>query len=181
VTKKSESTAAQQFATDGNYSVQSVYGEISVPVTDELTFEAASRYDQYSTFGGEITWKLGATYRVNDSFMVRSVAATGFRAPSVSELYGGDSGSYDYLSDPWDNELDPQIEVNYTSDEDLQPEESESFTFGAVLELADNLSTTIDYWAFDISNTISRVDVQQELNVCFTGAQVSCIAVNITA
>ncbi|MFT6902541.1 MAG: iron complex outermembrane receptor protein [Colwellia sp.] len=181
VTQKGESTAAQQFATDGNYSVQSVYGEVSVPVTDELTFEAASRYDQYSTFGGEITWKLGATYRVNDSFMVRSVAATGFRAPSVSELYGGDSGSYDYLSDPWDNELDPQIKVNYTSDEDLQPEESESFTFGAVLELADNLSTTIDYWAFDITNAISRVDVQQELNACFNGAQASCTAVNITA
>jgi len=181
VTQKGESTAAQQFATDGNYSVQSVYGEVSVPVTEALTFEAASRYDQYSTFGGEITWKLGATYRVNDSFMVRSVAATGFRAPSVSELYGGDSGSYDYLSDPWGNELDAQIKVNYTSDEDLQPEESESFTFGVVWELADNLSTTVDYWAFDITNAISRVDVQQELDACFSGIQASCTAVNITS
>ena len=181
VTQIGESTAAQQLATDGDYSVQSIYGEVSVPVTDELTFEAASRYDQYSTFGGEITWKLGATYRVNDSFMVRSVAATGFRAPSVSELYGGDSGSYDYLSDPWGNELDAQIKVNYTSDEDLKPEESESFTFGVVWELADGLSTTMDYWAFDITNAISRIDVQQELNACFNGTQSSCSGLNITA
>ena len=101
VTQDGESTAAQQDATDGNYSVQSVYGEVSVPVTDQLTVEAATRYDEYSTFGGEMTWKLGATYRFSDSFMVRSVAATGFRAPNVSELYGGNSGSFDYLSDPW--------------------------------------------------------------------------------
>jgi iron complex outermembrane receptor protein len=181
VTQDGESTAAQQFATDGNYSVQSIYGEVSVPVTDELTVEAATRYDEYSTFGGEMTWKLGATYRFSDTFMVRSVAATGFRAPSVSELYGGDSGSYDYLSDPWGNEQDAQIKVNYTSDENLQPEESESFTFGAVWEVADGLSTTLDYWKFDITNAISRVDVQKELNACEDGMQASCDAINVTA
>ena len=180
VTQDGESTAAQQDATDGNYSVQSVYGEVSVPVTDQLTVEAATRYDEYSTFGGEMTWKLGATYRFSDSFMVRSVAATGFRAPNVSELYGGDSGSYDYLSDPWGNELDAQIKVNYTSDANLQPEESESFTFGAVWEVADGLSTIIDYWKFDITNAISRVDVQKELNACFDGVQISCDAINVT-
>ncbi len=181
VTQDGESTAAQQDPTDGNYSVQSVYGEISVPVTDELTVEAATRYDEYSTFGGELTWKLGATYRFNDSFMVRSVAATGFRAPNVSELYGGNSGSFDYLSDPWGNEQDAQIKVNYTSDANLQPEESESFTLGAVWEVADGLSTTLDYWKFDITNAISRVDVQKELNACFDGMQTSCDAINVTA
>jgi len=180
VTQDGESTAAQQDATDGNYSVQSVYGEVSVPVTDQLTVEAATRYDEYSTFGGEMTWKLGATYRFSDSFMVRSVAATGFRAPNVSELYGGNSGSFDYLSDPWGNEIDQQIKVNYTSDANLQPEESESFTFGAVWEVADGLSTTIDYWKFDITNAISRVDVQKELNACFDGVQISCDAINVT-
>ena len=180
VTQDGESTAAQQDATDGNYSVQSVYGEVSVPVTDQLTVEAATRYDEYSTFGGEMTWKLGATYRFSDSFMVRSVAATGFRAPNVSELYGGNSGSFDYLSDPWGNEIDQQIKVNYTSDANLQPEESESFTFGAVWEVADGLSTTIDYWKFDITNAISRVDVQKELNACFDGVQTSCDAINVT-
>ncbi len=101
--------------------------------------------------------------------MIRSVAATGFRAPSVAELYSGNSGSYDYLEDPWGNELDQQILVIYTGDEDLKPEESESFTFGAVWEIADGLSTTIDYWAFDITDAISRLDVQAEMNNCYAG------------
>jgi len=180
ITQAGESTAAQQDPTSGNYSVQSIYGEVSVPVTDAFTVEAATRYDDYSTFGGAATWKLGATYRVTEGLMFRAVAATGFRAPSVSELYGGNSGSFDYLSDPWGNEQDAQILVNYTGDENLKPEESESFTAGVVWEIAEGLSTTIDYWSFDITNAISRVNVQNEMNKCFDGDQLACTAINIT-
>ncbi|QBG36236.1 TonB-dependent receptor plug domain-containing protein [Litorilituus sediminis] len=180
VTQAGESTAAQQDPTSGDYSVQSVYGEISLPVTDAFTVEAATRYDNYSTFGGAATWKLGATYRFTDTLMVRSVAATGFRAPSVSELYGGNSGSFDYLDDPWGNAEDSQILVNYTGDENLKPEESESFTAGVVWEIADGLSTTIDYWRFDITNAISRVNVQNEMNKCYNGDLAACDTINIT-
>jgi len=180
ITQAGESTAAQQDPTEGNYSVQSIYGEISVPVTDSFTVEAATRYDNYSTFGGAATWKLGATYSVTDGLMFRAVAATGFRAPSVSELYGGNSGSFDYLTDPWGNEQDSQILVNYTSDADLKPEESESFTAGVVWEITDGLSTTMDYWQFDITNAISRVNVQNEMNKCFSDDLVACETIGIT-
>ncbi len=180
ITQAGESTAAQQDPTEGNYSVQSLYGELSVPVTDSFTVEAATRYDNYSTFGGAATWKLGATYTVIDGLMFRAVAATGFRAPSVSELYSGNSGSFDYLTDPWDNELDAQIKVNYIGDADLQPEESESFTAGVVWEVMEGFSTTVDYWSFDITNAISRVNVQAEMNKCAAGDLVACETINIT-
>ncbi|WOH39362.1 TonB-dependent receptor [Thalassotalea fonticola] len=180
VTQAGESTAAQQDPTDGNYTVNSVYAEISVPVTEKLAVEAATRYDRYSTFGGATTWKLGATYSFTDTFMIRSVAATGFRAPSVSELYAGNSGSFDYLADPWEHAQDAQILVNYTGDDNLSPEESESFTFGAVWEISDGISTTVDYWQFDITDAISRVDVQAKLDECAAGDMAACDAINIT-
>lgn len=184
ITQAGESTAAQQFATEGNYSVQSIYGELSMPVTDSFTIEAATRYDNYSTFGGAATWKLGATYSITDGLMLRAVAATGFRAPSVSELYGGDSGSFDYLDDPWatpeNPQQDSQIKVNYTSDDDLQPEESESFTAGVVWEITQGVSTTVDYWQFDITNAISRVNVQNEMNKCFAKDLAACETIKIT-
>lgn len=179
-TQKGESTAAQQDPTQGDYSVQSVYLETAMPILDAINLEGAIRYDNYSTFGGASTWKLGATWKASDVLMLRTVAATGFRAPSVSELYGGDVGSFDYLADPWGNEQDAQILVNWTSDENLQPEESESFTFGLVWEIADGLSTTIDYWAFDITDAISRLDVQNEMNKCYDGDLTACEAINIT-
>ncbi len=180
ITQAGESTAAQQDPTEGNYSVQSIYGEISVPVTDSFTVEAATRYDNYSTFGGAATWKLGATYNITDGLMLRAVAATGFRAPSVSELYGGNSGSFDYLDDPWGNAEDSQILVNYVGDEDLKPEESESFTAGVVWEITEGLSTTMDYWQFDITNAISRVNLQAEMNKCYAGDTMACETINIS-
>jgi iron complex outermembrane receptor protein len=179
ITQAGESTAAQQDPTSGNYSVQSVYAELSLPVTDELAVEAATRFDNYSTFGSAITWKLGATYRFNDSFMLRSVVATGFRAPNVSELYSGNSGSFDYLDDPWGNAQDAQILVNYAGDKDLQPEESESLTFGAVWEISNGLSTTLDYWSFNITDAISRLNVQTQMNECYAGSQGACDSINI--
>lgn len=180
IVQSGQSTAAKQAPTDGNYSVQSMYAEVSIPLSDAFTVDAASRYDNYSTFGGATTWKLGATYRFSETFMLRGVAATGFRAPSVSELYGGNSGSYDYLTDPWGNAEDAQILVNYTSDENLKPEESESLTFGAVWEVTEGLSTTVDYWAFDITNAIARENVQEKMNECASGIQASCDDINIT-
>ncbi|MDP5211488.1 TonB-dependent receptor [Pseudoalteromonas tunicata] len=180
ITQAGESTAAQQDPTSGNYSVQSVYGEVSMPVNDQLSLEAATRFDNYSTFGTAVTWKVGATYRFNDEFMMRSVAATGFRAPNVAELYGGNSGSFDYLDDPWGNAPDAQILVNYTGDLNLQPEESESFTFGMVWEITDGLSSTLDYWSFDITDAISRLNVQNQMDNCFAGQQQACDSINIT-
>lgn len=177
-----EGTAAQQDPTDGSYDVVSFYQEVSVPFSEKLTGEFALRFDDYSTFGKASTWKIGLTYTATDEIMLRAVAATGFRAPNVSELYGGNTGSYDYLDDPWGNEQDPQILVNYTSDANIQPEESESFTAGVVLSPAqiEGLSMTVDYWRFKVTNAITRLDAQAGLDNCFAGSQVACDTFSIT-
>ena len=177
-----DSTAAQQDPTDGNYNVISVFQEVSVPFTEKLTGEFALRFDDYSTFGKATTWKIGLTYEATDDLMLRTVAATGFRAPSVSELYGGNTGSYDYLDDPWGNELDPQILVNYTSDPDLKPEESESYTAGLVYSPSyiDGMSVTLDYWRFKVSDAITRLDAQAGLKNCYAGDATACETFKIT-
>ncbi|GGI84754.1 TonB-dependent receptor [Shewanella hanedai] len=177
-----ESTAAQQDPTDGSYSVISVFQEVSVPFTEKLTGEFALRFDDYSTFGNASTWKIGLTYEATDDLMLRTVAATGFRAPSVSELYGGNSGSFDYLVDPWGNSQDPQILVNRTSDENLKPEESESYTAGLVYSpsYVDGMSLTVDYWRFKVTNAIARLDTQAGLNACYADpSSSSCETFNI--
>ncbi len=177
-----EGTAAQQDPTDGSYSVFSVYQEVSVPFTDKLTGEFALRFDDYSTFGNASTWKIGLTYEATDDLMLRAVAATGFRAPNVSELFGGNVGSFDYLDDPWGNEQAPQILVNYTSDPDLKAESSESYTAGLVYSPSyiDGMSLTLDYWRFKITDAISRLDVQAGLNACHGGDTSACETFGIT-
>jgi iron complex outermembrane receptor protein len=177
-----ESTSAQQDPTDGSYNVISVFQEVSVPFTEKLTGEFALRFDDYSTFGNASTWKIGLTYAATDDLMLRTVAATGFRAPSVSELYGGNSGSFDYLVDPWGNSQDQQILVNRTSDENLKPEESESYTAGLVYSpsYVEGMSLTLDYWRFKVTNAIARLDTQSGLNACYADpTSSSCETFNI--
>lgn len=176
-----ESTSAQQDPTDGNYNVISIFQEVSVPFTEKLTGEFALRLDDYSTFGKATTWKIGLTYVATDDLMLRGVAATGFRAPSVAELYGGNSGSFDYLEDPWGNAQDEQILVNRTSDPNLKPEESESYTAGLVYSPSylDGMSVTLDYWRFKVDNAIARMDTQAGLDACYAGDATACETFNI--
>ncbi|MBR9728988.1 TonB-dependent receptor [Shewanella intestini] len=178
-----DSSSAQQAPTKGSYSVVSVFEEVSVPFTEKLNGDFALRYDDYSTFGHAATWKIGLTYEATDDLMLRTVAATGFRAPSVSELYGGNTGSYEYLSDPAGVAKDPQILDNWTSDEHLQPEKSESYTAGLVYSpsFVDGLSLTLDYWRFKVEDSISRIDTQDYMNRCYAGDTGACDTINITA
>ncbi|MBS0472962.1 MAG: TonB-dependent receptor [Proteobacteria bacterium] len=97
-------------ATSGGYNVTSVYGELRIPVfkhqpfAESLTITPSARFDHYSSFGDAKTWKVGADWQVDDNIRFRGTYATGFRAPSVAELFGGNGVSYISVSgDPCDS------------------------------------------------------------------------------
>jgi iron complex outermembrane recepter protein len=85
----------QSGPTGGGYNVKSTYIEFNAPILKDLpgakdvTLSPSGRYDKYDTFGSAVTWKLGLDWQVHESARVRGYYATGFRAPSVSELYAG--------------------------------------------------------------------------------------------
>jgi iron complex outermembrane receptor protein len=72
--------------------------------------------------------------------------------------------------------------VNYTSDPDLKPEESESYTAGLVYSpsYVEGMSVTLDYWHFKVSDAITRLDAQAGLKACHGGDVVACETFNIT-
>lgn len=48
----------------------------------------AARYTHHEQFGGHTTWETRYGYQVNSDLSLYASAATGFRAPSASDLYG---------------------------------------------------------------------------------------------
>ena len=86
--------------TAGGYGVTSFYGEMRIPVLKDLPFAEfvtltpSGRFDHYSTFGDALTWKIGGEWQVIDDLRIRGSYATGFRAPSTAELFGGHAISY---------------------------------------------------------------------------------------
>src|SRR3546814_16632849 len=81
-------------ATSGDYDVNGLYVEFNVPLMRDgwlgksLDLSLAERYSDYSTFGGESPGKIGLRWQVADELLLRGSFAAGFRAPSISELYG---------------------------------------------------------------------------------------------
>ena len=81
--------------TAGGYHDSSIYGELSIPLLANLPFAKSliitpsGRFDHYSNFGDAKTYKIGVDYQINDDFRLRASYSTGFRAPSVAELFAG--------------------------------------------------------------------------------------------
>jgi iron complex outermembrane receptor protein len=71
-----------------------------MPLADDLELQAAARVFNYSSFGTDWTYKLGARYRPIRDVTVRGTYSTGFRAPSVADLYGGAAPSAEPATDP---------------------------------------------------------------------------------
>ncbi len=94
--------------TGGAYKVDEAYLEINAPIladlpgARELSFDAATRYSKYDTFGNTLNSKFGFKWKPFDQLLVRGTWAEGFRAPTISDLYGGGSETFATFSDPCD-------------------------------------------------------------------------------
>ncbi|ALN84518.1 TonB-dependent receptor [Lysobacter capsici] len=94
--------------TGGSYSLDEFYGELQIPIladmtgAKELTVNLATRYSDYDTFGDTVNSKFGVKWKPIDSLLVRATYAEGFRAPTISDLYGGLSQSFSFYTDPCD-------------------------------------------------------------------------------
>ena len=101
-----EFTGLAATTTNGEYSLDEVYLELNVPVladvafAKELTLNVASRYSDYSNFGGTTNSKFGITWRPTDDLLVRGTYAEGFRAPTIDNMYGGLGASFEKYIDP---------------------------------------------------------------------------------
>ena len=97
--------------TSGKYKVDEYYVELDVPVlkdmplAKQLSFNVAARYSDYDTFGSTTNGKFSLTWKPIDDLLVRGNYAQGFRAPTISDLYGGSSQSFDDYADPCDTAI----------------------------------------------------------------------------
>lgn len=86
--------------TKGTYDLDEYYAELNVPIISEMEFaqevslSLASRYSDYSSFGDTTNSKIGLKWKPVDELLIRATASEGFRAPTISDLYGGGSQSF---------------------------------------------------------------------------------------
>lgn len=182
----------------GKFDVKEVYAELSVPLLtdlpliEDLTFDTAVRFADYSTVGNATSWKAGLDWQVTSELRVRSTYSEALRAPNVGELFGPQNQTFFTVTDPCGKDevqdanraancaalgipadFDPQatassIEGLSGGNPDLKEESSESTTIGLVYqpEFLEGFSLTVDYWSIDITDSISSVSANDILEKC---------------
>lgn len=107
--------------TAGKYSVNSFYTEFNVPILANLpgvralNLDIASRYSNYSTFGGTTNSRAALRWQPVDDLTLRASWGQGFRAPSIGELFGSRNFFNGVLVDPCDFDsplAGPQVVAN---------------------------------------------------------------------
>ena len=63
------------------------YADAAVNFTKAFLVDGAVRYENYSDFGSTFNGKLALLYKVTDHISLRASGSTGFRAPSLQQLY----------------------------------------------------------------------------------------------
>ena len=197
----------------GEYSARELFAELSVPLlaelpmVDSLTMNAAARYSDYSLFGSKSTYKLGLDWQVIPSLKVRANRSTAFRVPNVPELFGGVSEGNLTTTDPcnsWNlqdpnsniykncqasrvpvgfKQFGPSILTTGGGNVNLEPEDADTFTVGAVWTPSKSVTLTLDYFNIEINNAIETVPGSTKLSVCYNSpglAHIFCSPASFT-
>ena len=158
----------------GDVSVKEAYLEVVVPLLSEsplgelMNVNGAVRVTDYSTSGSVVTWKAGLNYSPTSDIRIRGTLSHDIRAPSVNELYSGQSQYVSQIVDPRDNS-NPTVPLLTGGNPNLNPEKSDAWTAGVVLTpgFAPGLSMSFDYYSFHIKDAITSLSGQTIVDNCF--------------
>jgi len=125
-------------------------------VSDRMLVDAIGRYENYSDFGNAFVWKLSNRYKVSDTLTVRGSLSTGFRAPSLHQIYT-QKAQYSFVDGKIQrsglfNNVSPQ--ATGLGVPALEAEKSRNLTLGLGWKPSNNTSMTIDYYNIAMKNRI---------------------------
>ncbi len=143
-----------------------VYGELEADVVENLTLQAAVRWEDYDTYGSTVDYKIGALFRANDMISLRGTWSTGFHAPTtgqanvvnVTTAFVG-STLVDQGTFPLNSAAGRFVNERQGNIFTLDNEEATNFSLGVAFDLG-NTSVTVDYFNIKVEDRISLSEDQ---------------------
>ncbi len=171
----------------GAITVKEGYLEVGVPLARDTSFaqaldlNGAVRRTDYSTSGAVTTWKVGATWDINDVIRLRGTRSRDIRAPNITELFAsGARGITASATNPIKG-TSGALFTQSGGNPNLTPEVADSFTGGVVLQpggALQGLRVAVDYFSVNIEDVISSVSAANILNRCASGLQDYCALID---
>ena len=166
------------------------YIDLEADVTDALTLQGALRYEDYSSFGDTLNYKIAGLYRINDNVRLRSTYSTGFHAPTAgqanitnvtTQIIGGeliDQGTLPL------NTAAGQLAANFIESTGDRPtlgaEDAKNFSAGIAFDTG-GMNWTIDYFNIKVEDRVAlgaNVDFLAALQ--FAGAEADNVSDALT-
>ncbi|MDE0693063.1 MAG: TonB-dependent receptor [Gammaproteobacteria bacterium] len=168
----------------GDRSRSAIFGEVSIPVLDNLEASVAGRFDSYDDFGDAFSPQVAVRYSPFQMLVLRASWGEGFKAPNLTELYQSRSQSFNDTTDVFRCAaigIDPcptnQVENFTGGNPDLDAETAESFNLGIVVQPLESLSFSIDAYQITIEDSVAQLGIGTVLRLEQEGRLPSGVAV----
>ncbi|MGH8317628.1 MAG: TonB-dependent receptor domain-containing protein [Steroidobacteraceae bacterium] len=151
--------AGNELPESASRSAEAAYLEFSGNIIHSLGADVAVRWDHYQQVGNTVNPQLTLHWQALRWLLVRGAAATGFRAPSLTDLYAPQvpsvtsNGTRDPIQCPVFNPNNPACSFQFQTlsggNPNLKPEKSVNYMLGTVLKPVRNLTLDVDsYWIY---------------------------------
>lgn len=133
------------------------YFDVAFDFTKDFLVNATVRHEEYSDFGAANVWKLSSRYKfADDKFTLRASLSTGFRAPSLHQIYTEKSqstfsGGAIAITGIVNNVSTTARALGVPK---LTAEKSNNFTAGFGFKPTKNFNLTVDYYDIKVKDRI---------------------------
>lgn len=135
-----------------------IYSGVDVDFSEDFLISLAGRYENFSDFGTNFSWKAASRYKLSDKSALRASVSTGFRAPSLHQKYLSNT-QYIIVSGSDEPLLQGTLQngtpaVRALGIKDLFAETSQNFTAGFTFGNNNGFSGSIDFYNIKVNDRI---------------------------
>lgn len=132
-----------------------LYTDAELDITKKFLLSAAVRFENYNDFGSTLNGKLATRLKVSDNFNLRGSVSTGFRAPSLAQVYYNlsftnfsSSGASDILLSPNNSPVTQAFGISK-----LNEEKAVNASFGFTANFG-KFTATVDAYSIKVKDRI---------------------------
>jgi iron complex outermembrane receptor protein len=148
-------------AIDKGRNSYAVYTDLELDLTDKWLVNGAVRFENYSDFGNTTNFKIASRYKLTDNINLRGAVSTGFRAPSLHQIYFNSTatqfvGGVPFEVGTFSNDSPVAKALGIPT---LKQEESKSASIGFTAKIpAANITLTADAYVVKIDDRVVLTD-----------------------
>lgn len=134
------------------------YTQLDYDINDVFLIGIAGRYEKFSGFGSNFSWKLNSRYKLNSNSVIRGSYSTGFRAPTLHQRHITSSQYIHAINSPTPT-LQRTLPNNNKAVKDLGvpslfAETSKNISAGLTYKVSGNLSASVDFYNIKVNDRV---------------------------